>query len=272
MLAHTSRPGPPGGDRPLLVLLHAFPLDSSTWRRLLPLAARRGPVVALDLPGLGGSPAPGPDAGPPSLDLAADLVADTVRRLTDTPVVLHGVSTGGYTALALAARHPDLVAGLALSSTDTRVGPPDVPDDRRATAATVAASRSTAAVASSADEALGPTARLTQPHLRDELAATIARADPDGVAWIARAVAARHDTTAVLAALDRPVLLLAGAEDEATPPGRARAMAAVRERAGRGDLTRLRVLPETGHLTALERPGLVDAHLSALVAWAAATR
>ena len=73
---------------------------------------------------------------------------------------------------------------------------------------------------------------------------------PDGVAWIARAIASRDDTTSVLRDLDRPVVLLLGAEDEATPPQRGEEMLALR-----GDLpTRLVVLPATGHLTALESP------------------
>ena len=50
--------------------------------------------------------------------------------------------------------------------------------------------------------------------------------------------------------LDRPVVLLFGAEDEATPPQRGEEMLAVR-----GDRpTRLVVLGSTGHLTALEAP------------------
>ena len=73
---------------------------------------------------------------------------------------------------------------------------------------------------------------------------------PDGVAWIARAIASRDDTTSVLRDLDRPVVLLFGAEDEATPPARGQQM--LLDRGERP--ARLVVLPATGHLTVLEAP------------------
>ncbi|MCH1865768.1 alpha/beta fold hydrolase [Nocardioides sp. CFH 31398] len=254
MLAHRDTGGGVGGPdgAPVLLLLHAFPLSSRTWRRLVPLLEPWARVVTLDLPGLGASAVPDAD---PSMAYVADAVVEVLDARGVERCVPFGVSTGGYAALELAARHPHRLAGLVLGSTTPERVAPDVPEERRAVADEVEARRSTGPVADSAQEGLGPTARREQPELEAELAALIAATDPDGVAWMARAIAAREDRTAVLASYDGPVQLVFGAEDEATPPSWGERMRDVRRAAGRD--ARLDVLPATGHLTALERPAEV---------------
>jgi 3-oxoadipate enol-lactonase len=247
-----------GGDGPALVLLHAFPLDSGMFDRLVPMLTDSARVVTFDLPGLGGSEVP---ATEPSMD---DIVHRVVRTLDDLDIkvaTVLGISTGGYVALHLAARAPERVAALVLGSTTTHRTAPDVPDDRLAVADDIERLHSTAPVADSADEGLGDTAHDEQPALVDALRRTIADADPEGVAWMARAIADRDDTTEVLRDFTGPVLLLFGAEDEATPPANGEEMLAVR-----GDApTRLVVLQDTGHLTALESPAAVAAALADLL-------
>ncbi|GGF50776.1 alpha/beta hydrolase [Marmoricola endophyticus] len=239
-----------GGAGPDLVLLHAFPLSSRMWRRLVPLATDRWRVVTVDLPGLGASPVP---ASVPSMTAVADGVRDVLDHLGIETATVFGVSTGGYAALALAGLFPKRVAALALGSTTTRVIAPDDPDERRRTAVEVERSGSTDAVAGSADEGLGATAHRDQPGLRDELISVLARADPAGVAWMARAIAAREDTASTLRAFTGRVLLVFGAEDEATPPERGEEMLRLRA----DEDTTYIVLPAVGHLTALEAPGAV---------------
>src|ERR1700730_17788915 len=50
---HAVTAGP--ADAPALVLLHGWPGSSATWRELIPLAAPDHRVIAIDLPGIGGS-------------------------------------------------------------------------------------------------------------------------------------------------------------------------------------------------------------------------
>ncbi len=72
-------------------------------------------VLAPDLPGLGRSRS---EAG--GLDAAVDACAAFLRS-HDLVAVVGGVSYGGYVAALLAAEHPDLVSGLALSGVRRRV-------------------------------------------------------------------------------------------------------------------------------------------------------
>lgn len=248
-----------GGDGPALVLLHAFPLDSSMWDRLVPEVAERWRVVTVDLPGLGDSPVP---TEWPSMTGVASRVLAVLDQLGIGTATVFGVSTGGYAALALAGLAPDRVGALVLGSTTTRLIAPDDPDERRHTADEVERTRSTEPVADSAHEGLGRTAHEQQPELVERLQAVIARTDPEGVAWIARAIASRDDTSSVLRDFAGRVLLLFGDEDEATPPVRGEEMVALRE-ARAGDTSYV-ALPGVGHLTALEAPAAVARCLAAL--------
>ncbi|WP_298804822.1 alpha/beta fold hydrolase [uncultured Pseudokineococcus sp.] len=238
-------PGP-GPGAPVVVLLHAFPLDRSMWDDVVPLLAHRCRVLAVDLPGLGTAPVPG---GDPDLGVAVDGVLALLDAEGVSSAVVAGLSTGGYVAAQLAGRAPERVAGLALASTTTRVGPPDDPDERRRTAERVLGREGLDAVMGSVDEGLSEQARAERPELAERVAATIARQRPAGVAWVCRALAARPDTTDALAGFPGPVLLLFGERDGATPPQeRGRQMHDVRPDA------RLVVVPGSGHLTALEAP------------------
>ncbi|GAB3988250.1 alpha/beta fold hydrolase [Nocardioides marmoraquaticus] len=250
MLAHRLH----GQDRaglPLL-LLHAFPLSSWMWHRLVPLLER--PALTVDLPGLGASPVPGSDT-PVRMSAVADAVVEVMDHHGLEQCEPFGISTGGYAALELAHRHPARTAALVLGSTTPWLVAPDEPAERRRTAGSVRAQRSTEPVADSAREGLGATARREQSELEAALRDLIARTDPDGVTWMAEAIAARSDREETLAGFPGPVRLLFGAEDEATPPARGEQMRAVR--AGNPAPTHLNVLPATGHLTALERPAAV---------------
>jgi pimeloyl-ACP methyl ester carboxylesterase len=256
MLAHRLH-GPDGTGAPLL-LLHAFPLSCWMWHRLVPLLDR--PALTVDLPGLGDSPVPGADV-PPSMAAVADAVVEVLDHLGLEQCEPFGISTGGYAALELAHLHPARVAGLVLGSTTPWLIAPDEPEERRRTARAVRTQHSTEPVADSAQEGLGATARREQPELEAQLRDLIARTGPDGVAWMAEAIAARSDREQTLAGYAGPVRLLFGAEDEATPPSRGEQMRAVR--ADYHASTDLEVLPATGHLTALERPAEVAALLRA---------
>ena len=96
-----------GQGKPV-ILLHGFPLCRGMWRPQLEAWRDRNRVVAPDLRGFGGT---APFEGPPSVDQMADDVAALLEALKiSVPVVLGGLSMGGYVALAFARRHPGACA------------------------------------------------------------------------------------------------------------------------------------------------------------------
>jgi pimeloyl-ACP methyl ester carboxylesterase len=98
------------GEGPPVVLLHGLGGAAANWVEVGSRLAHRHRVVALDLPGHGGSPrlAGAGIAG------FADAVAKAIGAAGAAPALLAGHSFGGHIAVAVAVRHPRLVRGLLL--------------------------------------------------------------------------------------------------------------------------------------------------------------
>ena len=94
-----------------LVLVHGGGQNAHTWDTVA--LALEEPLVAVDLPGHGHSGWP-VGAGVLDPSSLADDVAAAVRRWAPEARAVVGMSLGGLAALALAARHPDLVRHLVL--------------------------------------------------------------------------------------------------------------------------------------------------------------
>lgn len=243
------------GHGPPLVLLHAFPLHSRMWREVADGLTDSCYVVSVDLPGFGRSPVPAPGT---SLADAADGVVAVLDGLGVQRAVVAGLSMGGYVALALAGRHPDRLAGLGLLDTKAAADDDAARQRRLDLAEAVTGRAGLRALHGMAENLVGEHTRSRAPHLVREVEALIGDSDPQAVAWASRAMAARPDTHGVLDGLTVPALVLVGDQDGLTPPAEAERMA-----------TRLRtepvVVPDCGHLSAIEQPNAVTAALTDLM-------
>jgi pimeloyl-ACP methyl ester carboxylesterase len=109
---HYTYANPPqmAGQIPLL-LLHGFGASIGHWRKNIPVLSQTHPVYALDLLGFGQS-----EKAPASYDKALWVaqVYEFWRTFIGQPVVLVGHSLGSNVGLALAAQHPEMLAGLVM--------------------------------------------------------------------------------------------------------------------------------------------------------------
>lgn len=237
-----------------IVLLHAFPLDHRMWDGVAATLARTRRVLTPDLPVASGETLPAP-----ALEEAADHVAQTVRAEVGGPVVVAGLSMGGYVALALLERHPELVAGLALVDTKATADTPEAAEHRLQVARDVEVAGTVDPVRGMVGTLLGETTRTARPEVAGQVAAWIGEQDPARVAWAQRAMAARPDRTEVLRAYDRPAAVVVGDEDAVTGTDAADHMVASAAHA------RLVVVPRVGHLSAVEDPAAVTTALADLL-------
>ena len=102
------------GDGPSLVLLHGLFMDHTTWDAVGDVLGRTYRVVAPDFPGFGQSEKPSEGRFPYGIDAFADAVVDLYAGLELGRAVLVGHALGGAVAIALAARHPELISRLVL--------------------------------------------------------------------------------------------------------------------------------------------------------------
>ncbi len=127
-----------GGKGPDLLLLHGLSSNSRIWDLTAPRLKLKYRVIALDLRGHGLSDVP--ESGYGFTDVNADVVAFLDAVGLDR-VAIAGHSWGGTVALALAADHPDQVAGIVMvdggiieisrfsdwETAEKQMIPPDIP-------------------------------------------------------------------------------------------------------------------------------------------------
>jgi pimeloyl-ACP methyl ester carboxylesterase len=112
--------GPAEGEP--VVLLHKVGGWIADWRHVAPLIGARHRVIAMDLPGHGGSDWLGP---PPHVQTVAESAAIVLAALTDLGVdrfTVAGNSLGGVIGVTMAARYPERVAKLILASVSLFAG------------------------------------------------------------------------------------------------------------------------------------------------------
>lgn len=108
MIASYDVDGP--ADAPAIVFVHGTRLTRSMWRAQLDDLRDTYRVIALDLPGHGAAA-----DRPFTVSAAANEVARVIEEAAGGRAVVVGLSLGGYVAMELAARRPQLVRGLVLS-------------------------------------------------------------------------------------------------------------------------------------------------------------
>lgn len=241
-------PAPDPGRGPLpLVCVHGAGMSSVVWmdlvRRLPP--ARR--VVAPDLPGHGQSES---WADPPTIAGYSDAVAAVSAQLGIERAVLVGHSLGGAVALAAALQRPEKVAGLVLvnSAAALPVSPEllallerTLPTQDPAAPEPVWVDRLPRELA---DLMFSP---ATPKDLRERWQAVLLSASRQTVLGDFLACGS-FDVRARLGELHLPTLLIGGTDDLLVPPHALRATAD--QIAG----AKLQLVPDTAHLTHLEKP------------------
>ncbi len=242
-------------DRPILILLHPFPFDSEFWQPQVDALASTYTVMTIDLPGFGMSE---PLSGEPSLDRWADAVAEEIdTAFGEIPVVLGGLSMGGYVALRFAARHPHRLEALVLADTRAEPDPPEARTLRDETIRSVESE----GVGPLVEQLLpGLIAPESPPEVWEQARAIAGNQSPAAVAAALAAMRDRPDSVAVLQDLSVPVLVIVGEKDERTPRPLAEDMA----RAARSSW--LVTIPGAGHLASLETPEVFNAVLKGFLA------
>ncbi len=240
-----------------VVLLHAFPLSRAMWSAQVWPLARRCRLILPDLPGFGAS------QRLPEPSIAG--MADAVIRLLDElkvrePVVLAGLSMGGYVVFEMLRQAPGRIRALALLSTRAGADSPEQREKRLKTVELIRRQGLGALADATLPKLLGVSTLVGQPAIGEAVRQLILQSDPEGVADALIAMAGRRDAGDLLSAIRCPALVVAGAEDTLIAPEEASAIQAKIRGA------ELAVIPQAGHLVNLEQSAACTALLERFVA------
>ncbi len=240
------------GPGPVVVLLHGFPLNRKIWSAQETSVGSMYRVIAPDLRGHGESAVP---EGVYTMDTMADDVIELLDVLQMTgPVVLGGLSMGGYVALSLMARYPQRFRALMLIDTRATADTPEAARTREELARTVETTRSTKHVVDAMlPKLFSDETRMKRADLIPPVKAAMERNPPRGIAGALRGMAQRPDRTGLLASITVPTLVLVGAHDAITSVEESRTMAAALPNA------QFVVIPGAGHLAPLENSEAANA-------------
>jgi 3-oxoadipate enol-lactonase len=245
------------GDGPPLVLLHSLLSDRASFDSIVPELSESFRVVVPELPGFGESQTV--DGG---LAAVADRMAGAVNDCADgEDVVVLGNGYGGFVALQMAIRHPNIATKLILADCGAAFSEAGREAFRNMAAASRA--KGLAAITDVAMRRLfAPEFQQANPDLMRDRREAFLRTDPD-VFRAACDALAELDLRPQLGQVKVPVLVLVGEQDEATPPPMSHEIAAGLPQA------RLKIIPGCAHVPQLQAPAVFLAEIGDFLSAAA---
>lgn len=243
------------GER-CVVLLHGYLESLLVWEDFIPLLFKQVRVVTLDLPGHGISAVVGAEH---SMEFLADTVAAGVRALGIARCTVVGHSMGGYVALALCERHPDLLDGVVLLSSTPNADTDEKAENRRREIALVEAGKKDALARVAPAGGFAEQNRTRMKDYIEDLTEQVFVTEDEGIAALLRGMIARKDRNELLRTTRVPVLFILGRRDPYIPSEAAEAMVAAHPEA------EVVWLDESGHMGFLEEPEAAAAAILSFV-------
>jgi 3-oxoadipate enol-lactonase len=230
------------GRGPPLFLFHSLLSDRASFDAIVPELEGSFRTIVPELPGFGRS-----QAVEGGLVAVADRVAEAVRdAASGAPAIVLGNGYGGFVALQMAIRHPDIASRLVLA--DSGAAFPEPGREAFRNMARVSREKGLQAITDVAMRRLfAPEFQAQHPELMQDRREAFLRTNPEVFRAACEALA-KLDLRAELATVKVPVLVLVGEHDEATPPPMSHELAARLPRA------ELKVIPGCAHVPQLQSP------------------
>lgn len=242
-----------------VVFLHAFPLSNAMWHAQIELLAKEFKVIAPNARGVGGT---SPFSGAPSVEqMAHDLALLLGDMNLAQPVILCGLSMGGYVALAFARMYPQRLSALILSDTQAAPDSPEARDKREENIEFARTHEPSEFFERMLPDLLGETTHTTRRALVEKVRQMMQDTPVSSAALVQllEALRDRPDATPHLEKIKVPTLVMVGYEDTITPPQSGHLLAHYIPNA------QIQLIPQAGHLTNLERPQEFNRRLQAFI-------
>ncbi len=236
------------GTGPIILFLHGFPFDHTMYLQVVRLLSPEFDCIVPDLHGFGNSSSSAGETIVTMKQFAEEIAALLDALGITSPIILCGLSMGGYIAMEFARMFPDRLQALLLCDTRTSPDSPEVRQNRYRLAISVTQTGMSPVAESMIPNLLASKTLETSPQTVEFLRQMICSQNPAGTAAAARGMAEREDTTSLLEKMDFIVGFICGSEDKPSPPS------VMKEMAYRTPIGRYHEIKDAGHLTPLEQP------------------
>jgi len=239
-------------DAPVIIFIHAFPLNKSMWDIQMDALKEDYRVVAYDIRGHGNSD-PGSD------DFFIELFVNDLLRLMEKlgieKSILCGLSLGGYIALNAVLKYPDRFDGLILNDTQCIADTLEIKENRCMAIIRIMKK----GVEEYADEIIknlfAPGSFTKKGNAIAGVKEMIINTPKQSLCSTLHALAQRKETCTQLPEINIPVLIMVGKEDKITPIAAAQQM----HENIRG--SKLKIIQHAGHVSNLENPAAFNFQL-----------
>jgi 3-oxoadipate enol-lactonase len=234
------------GEGTPVLFIHGYPLSRKIWLYQMMKLSLDALLFSVDMRGHGESY---PFNGPYTMDLLAD---DCMRLLKSKrirePIVVCGLSMGGYVTMALYRNYPQIFKGMILTSTRAGADSAEGKISRNATIKNVNES----GVAYIADNMLPKIVSRetlsTKPKLVSDIRKIMLETSVQGIVGASLGMRDRPDSTQLLPQISVPALIIHGADDQLISINEAESMHQLIPD------SRIVVIPAAGHLPNMEQP------------------
>lgn len=241
------------GSGKTLLLLHSFGHNKNLWYpQLTHFHALGYRVIAPDMPGHGYS-----SFHPEShtVDLIAKSYVEFLEKINVEKAVVAGISIGGYIALRLWVRCPELMSGLVMMCSKAEADTDEIKGRRRAQIENIEKNGLEAFVELTAPKRVAPKVAEEKPWVVDWLKMMNYTVSAEANAKTLEAMAIKEDETHTLETIDVPTLILSGSDDIFIPKDCPYTM----EKGIKNAVHH--IVADSGHVASLENPISVNAHL-----------
>lgn len=233
-----------------VVCLHGFPLNHQMWREQLSGLSSHARIIAPDLRGFGATDVL---AGSVTMEQFADDINALLDALQiNEPIVLCGLSMGGYIAWSFTRKYRHRLKGLILCDTRAVADTPEGVTNRHRLVKLVLENGPQAIAAAMLPNLFARKTVEQRGEIVEFMRQMMLSNQAEGIAAALLGMAERPDVRSWLPSIDLPSLLVVGSEDKISTAAEMWEIAAAMPQA------QLLEVPDAGHMAPLENPEPVN--------------
>lgn len=229
------------GEGKVLLFIHGFPMHQSVWDDFGQRFADTSKVITIDLPGFGNSPVL---PGSFTIDQVADQVINLLSEMHLLNVVVVGHSLGGYVALSMISKRPDLFSGLVLFHSTAFADSEEKKQSRDKAIEFIERN----GVQTFTMNFIAPLFADPGNSAIERVKVIASQSTKEAVVGYTKAMRNRADQIKTLKSFKKPTLFLAGEKDQGIP------VESIHKQAAECQYPEIHILQNVGHMGMFEKP------------------